>query len=55
MSQTLSLRPLGNALGAEVVGVDVSRKLEPDTLAWIERAFAEHPVLVFRDQRLGAD
>ena len=55
MSQTMSLRPLGKALGTEVVGVDVSRKLEGDTLAWIERAFAEHPVLVFRNQRLGAD
>jgi len=55
MSQALSLKPLGKALGTEVVGVDVSQKLEPDTLAWIERSFAEHPVLVFRNQRLGAD
>ena len=55
MSQVLSLRPLGKALGTEVVGVDVSRKLEPATLEWIEGAFAEHPVLVFRNQRLGAD
>lgn len=48
MGQVLSLRPLGKALGTEVVGVDVSRKPEPATLAWIEKAFAEHPVLVFR-------
>lgn len=55
MSQTMVLRPLGKALGTEAVGVDLSRKLEPDTLAWVERAFAEHPVLVFRNQHLGAD
>ena len=35
--------------------MDVSKKLDPDTLAWVERAFAEHPVLEFRNQRLGAD
>ena len=55
MSQVMSLRPLGKVLGTEVIGLDVSRKLDADTLSWIERAFAEHPVLVFRDQHLGAD
>jgi taurine dioxygenase len=55
MAHAPSLRPLGRALGTEVVGVDVSKKIEPGTLAWLERAFAEHPVLVFRDQRLDAD
>ena len=49
----LSLRSLGKALGTEVVGVDVSHPLDAETLEWIERAFAEHPVLVFRNQRLG--
>jgi len=50
---TLSLRPLGKALGTEVVGVDVSRSFDAATLEWVERAFSEHPVLVFRNQRLG--
>ncbi len=49
----LALRPLGKALGTEVVGVDVSRPLDAATREWIDRAFAEHPVLVFRQQRLG--
>ncbi len=30
-------------------------KLDDDTFAWIAQAFAEHPVLVFRGQHLGAD
>lgn len=48
------LRPLGRALGTEVLGIDLSEPLSDQTFAWIERAFAEHPVLVFRDQNLGA-
>jgi len=52
-SDTLELRPLGKALGTEALGVDLSR-LGDDTFAWIREAFAEHPVLVFRDQHLGA-
>ncbi len=53
MSGSPQLRPLGEHLGTEAVGIDLSR-LDDDTFAWIERAFAEHPVLVFRGQELGA-
>jgi len=53
MSGSPQLRPLGQALGTEALGVDLSR-LDDATFAWIEGAFAEHPVLVFRDQKLGA-
>jgi len=49
----LELRPLGEALGTEALGVDL-RRLDDETFAAIEEAFAEHPVLVFRDQQLGA-
>jgi taurine dioxygenase len=52
-SDTMQLRPLGQALGTEALGVDLS-KLDDDTFAWIRQAFAEHPVLVFRDQHLDA-
>src|SRR5438067_13629987 len=51
--QSLELRPLGETLGTEALGVDLAR-LDDETFARIEKAFAEHPVLVFRDQRLGA-
>ena len=44
---------LGEALGTEAVGVDLSR-LDDATFDWVRAAFAEHPVLVFRDQKLGA-
>src|SRR3954453_14056937 len=54
MTGSPQLRPLGETLGTEALGVDLSR-LDDATFAWIERAFAEHPVLVFREQKLGAD
>ena len=54
MTSSPQLRPLGEALGTEALGVDLSQPLDEATFAWIEQAFAEHPVLVFRGQQLGA-
>jgi alpha-ketoglutarate-dependent taurine dioxygenase len=54
MTQAPQLRPLGTTLGTEALGIDLSKPLEDDTFAWIQAAFAEHPVLVFRNQDLGA-
>src|SRR2546428_2635366 len=54
MTQTSQLRPLGAALGTEVLGIELSKPLDAGTFAGIRAAFAEHPVLVFRDQNLGA-
>ena len=53
MTQTPQLRPLGATLGTEVLGINLSQ-LDDVTFAWIQRAFADHPVLVFRGQDLGA-
>src|SRR5260221_11196870 len=47
------LPPTGEALGTEALGVDLS-KLDGSSFAWIEQAFAAHPVLVFRNQHLAA-
>jgi taurine dioxygenase len=47
----LSLRPLGEALGSEILDVDLAALDEP-TFAAVAQTFAEHPVLVFRDQHL---
>jgi taurine dioxygenase len=54
MTNSPQLRPLGETLGTEALGVDLSQPLDDTAFAWIARAFAEHPVLVFRDQNLGA-
>ena len=47
-----TIRPVSQALGAEVVGLDVSRPLEDAAFARIHQAHLDHQVLVFRDQRL---
>lgn len=50
-----SLRPLGEGtLGTEAIGLDLSRPLDDEAFNWIAASFAEHPVLVFRGQRLDA-
>jgi taurine dioxygenase len=54
MTTTPQLRPLGETLGTEALDVDLSKPLDDETFAWIADAFAEHPVLVFRDQTLDA-
>ncbi len=54
MTSSPQLRALGEALGTEALGIDLSKPLDEATSAWVGRAFAEHPVLVFRDQDLGA-
>ena len=49
---TMEIRPFGQAMGAEVVGVDVSGELDSGTFQAIESAIAEHAVVVVRDQAL---
>jgi taurine dioxygenase len=46
------VRPTSGALGAEVLGIDLARKLDDDAVAEIRRAFRDHGVIFFRDQRL---
>jgi taurine dioxygenase len=48
---TMTIRKLANALGAEVVGVDLRRLGEAD-FEQIEQAWRDNLLLVFRDQQL---
>lgn len=49
---TLELRRLSSGLGAEVIGLDLTRELDDATFAEIEQAWREHLVLLFRGQHL---
>lgn len=51
----LEIVPTGAALGAEVRGADLAARLSPADLDAIKEAWADHLVLLFRDQRLSDD
>lgn len=48
----LRLRPLSYALGAEVCDIDVSKPMSESLFGEIHRAFLDHGILLFRDQRI---
>lgn len=50
--QTVTVRPTGAALGADVEGVDLAKELTPETIEAIKNAWFEHLVLRFRGQTL---
>ena len=50
MSDTLLIRPLAPACGAEVFGIDLANPGAGE-LAQVHSALAQHAVLFFRDQR----
>ncbi len=53
MGETLiEIVPSGYALGAEVLGVDLSKPLADETFLAIESAFNEHSVICIRNQNL---
>jgi len=53
--QQLEIRPLHDALGAEVLGLDLSAPLSDEDFGRIHQAHLDHHVLVFRDQRITPD
>ena len=53
MTDTPTLRPIDGTFAAEALDIELARPLDAGALAWIEQAFADHPVLVFREQNLG--
>ena len=50
--QTLDVRRIAGALGAELTGVDLSEPLDDAVIADIRRALLDHQVIFFRDQHL---
>jgi taurine dioxygenase len=54
-STTLEVRPLSGAIGAEVLGIDLSRELSAVTVAEIRRIWLKHLVIFFRDQDLSPE
>jgi taurine dioxygenase len=51
-SNTLDIRPVAGALGAEILGIDLSHDLGDDSVAAIREAWLKHLVIFFRDQTL---
>ena len=52
---TFKIRPLSNALGAEIIDLDLSATLDEETFTVVHKAHLEHLVLVFRDQNLSPE
>jgi taurine dioxygenase len=48
----LEIRKIAGALGAEILGIDLSKPLSQDLAREIRRAFLEHLVVFFRGQNL---
>lgn len=53
--QPFRLRRLGAALGAEIIGLDLTRPLDAATVAALRAAWLRHQLLLFRGQRLSLD
>ncbi len=53
--QTVTVKPTGAALGADIEGVDLARELPLATVDAIKQAWSDHLVLRFRAQRLDDD
>ena len=50
----IEIRPLCDALGAEVIGADLTKPLLPDDAKSVDDAFLEHHLLCFRSDPLEA-
>lgn len=50
--QTFEVRPLAGNVGAEIVGLDLTRPLGDADFARVHRAHLDYHVVIFRDQRI---
>lgn len=51
-AQSFEVLPLPGPVGAEIIGLDLSRELAPGDFARVHKAHLDHHLLVFRDQRI---
>lgn len=51
-SKSFAIRPVDGPLGAEVLGLDLSRPLGDDDFAVLHRAHLDHHLLIFRDMHI---
>jgi taurine dioxygenase len=51
-STSFAIRPVDGALGAEVLGLDLSRPLSAGDFALLHRAHLDHHLLIFRDMHI---
>jgi taurine dioxygenase len=52
LEATFSAVPMDTGVGAEIVGIDLSKDMDDATFAEIRAAFYRHSVIVFRKQRI---
>ena len=53
--QAITVTPASPTIGAEIGNIDLTRSLTAQELLEIKRAFTEHSVLFFRDQKISFD
>ncbi len=51
-NSSLEVAPIAGALGAEIVGIDLTQPLDEPTFGAIRQAFHDHSVIFFRDQAI---
>ena len=51
----LSVKKVGVFLGAEVIGIDLTKRLDQETVKEIKQLHAEHGVLIFPDQKISGE
>ena len=52
---SIKVTPSGQGCGASITGIDISQPLSPETVAELRKAWLEHHVLAFPNQRLDHD
>ncbi|WP_295473478.1 TauD/TfdA family dioxygenase [uncultured Pseudomonas sp.] len=52
VSQSFEVRPLAGNVGAEILGLDLSRPLNDSDFARVHKAHLDHHLVVFRDQHI---